>query len=127
MASIWGCEALFPTGAARKLTGIGGGVTRDLLVVQIPAVLKGDLYAVAALAAAAVLAIGNRFGWPVVETAAGAGLLCFGVRVLAIWRGWGLPVAAVRSDGGQEAGLPEGPLALGDSATLPGADGQPQT
>jgi uncharacterized membrane protein YeiH len=75
------------------LTGIGGGMTRDLLVAQTPSVLKGDLYAVAALAAVAVVVLGNVLGWSVVPAAVGAGLLCLGIRFLAIWRGWGLPVA----------------------------------
>lgn len=75
------------------LTGIGGGMTRDLLVAQTPAVLKGDLYAVAALATAALVVIGNLLAWPVVPTAVGAGLICLAIRVLAIRRGWGLPIA----------------------------------
>lgn len=77
------------------LTGIGGGMTRDMLVAQTPAVLKGDLYAVAALATAALVVIGHLLGWPVVPTAVGAGLLCLAIRILAIRRGWGLPVARV--------------------------------
>jgi Glycine transporter len=37
------------------LTGIGGGMTRDVLLAEIPTVLRVDLYAVAALAGAAVV------------------------------------------------------------------------
>jgi uncharacterized membrane protein YeiH len=80
------------------LTGIGGGMTRDILVAQTPSVLTGDLYAVAALSAAALIVIGHLFGWPIVPTAAGAGLLCLAIRFLAIRRGWGLPVAAPGTD-----------------------------
>jgi len=36
------------------LTGIGGGMARDLLLAEIPTVLRADLYALAALAGAAV-------------------------------------------------------------------------
>src|ERR1700722_37971 len=36
------------------LTGIGGGMTRDVLAGNIPFVLMGDLYALAALAGAAI-------------------------------------------------------------------------
>src|SRR6201993_861272 len=36
------------------LTGIGGGMTRDVLLAEIPTVLRADVYAVAALAGAAV-------------------------------------------------------------------------
>jgi len=80
------------------LTGIGGGMTRDLLVASTPSVLKGDLYAVAALAAAALVVIGNLAGWSVVPTALCAGLLCFAIRALAIRRGWGLPVAPLADE-----------------------------
>src|SRR5690606_12500242 len=36
------------------LTGIGGGVMRDVLSGEVPLVLRGDVYAVAALAGASV-------------------------------------------------------------------------
>ena len=76
------------------LTGIGGGMLRDLLVARTPAVLQqGDLYAVAALAGAAVVVAGHFLAWPVVGTAIAAALVCFGLRMLAIRRGWSLPVA----------------------------------
>ena len=40
------------------LTGIGGGMLRDVLLSEVPAVLRSDLYAVAALAGAAVVVVG---------------------------------------------------------------------
>ena len=76
------------------LTGIGGGITRDLLVARTPAVLQSDLYAVAALAGAGVVVVGHLLEWPVVPTATGGAALCFGLRMTAIRRGWNLPVAA---------------------------------
>ena len=76
------------------VTGIGGGMARDLLVARTPSILKGDLYAVAALAAAAVVVVGSLFHWPLVATAIVGGLLCFALRMLAIRRGWALPNAA---------------------------------
>ena len=41
------------------LTGIGGGIVRDVLLAEVPVVLRSDLYAVAALGGAAVVAIGR--------------------------------------------------------------------
>jgi uncharacterized membrane protein YeiH len=41
------------------LTGVGGGMVRDVLTAEIPAVLRADLYAIAALAGAAVVVIGD--------------------------------------------------------------------
>jgi uncharacterized membrane protein YeiH len=75
------------------LTGIGGGVARDVLLAEIPSVLRSDLYAVAALVGAAVVVGGAWLGLPVVLTALSGGLACFSVRMVAIRRGWGLPVA----------------------------------
>lgn len=73
------------------LTGIGGGVARDLLLAQVPTVLRADLYAVAALAGATVVVLGDRFAVSSVVTAIGGATLCFVLRVMAIYRGWHLP------------------------------------
>ena len=84
------------------LTGIGGGMARDLLVAQIPVVLRSDLYAVAALAGAAVVAIGSQFGLAPAATAIGGAALCFALRMVAIHRDWQLPKSkAVDDDEGQ--------------------------
>lgn len=73
------------------LTGIGGGMLRDVLVNEIPTVLRADLYALAALACAAVVAIGHVLNiQPLATTIVGA-LLCFGLRFMAIRFGWHLP------------------------------------
>jgi uncharacterized membrane protein YeiH len=66
---------------------------RDLLVNEIPVVLRAELYAVAALAGAAVVVVGHLLHWPPLPTTvAGAGV-CFLMRLIAIRRGWSLPVA----------------------------------
>ncbi len=75
------------------LTGIGGGMVRDVLVREVPTVLRRELYAVAALAGAAVVVVGRMWSIPP-EVSAGAGAtLCFGLRLLAIRHGWHLPTA----------------------------------
>lgn len=75
------------------LTGIGGGMTRDLLLMEIPQVLRSDLYAVAALAAAGVVVIGHMLGLPYGTSAIVGGTLCLGLRYMAIRHGWHLPIA----------------------------------
>jgi uncharacterized membrane protein YeiH len=75
------------------LTGIGGGVLRDLLVNEIPVVLRADLYALAALAGAAVVVGGHLVHWPPTATTIAGAILCFGMRLIAIRRGWSLPPA----------------------------------
>jgi uncharacterized membrane protein YeiH len=44
--------------------GVGGGMMRDILLAEISTVLRADLYAIAALAGAAVVAIGNLLHLP---------------------------------------------------------------
>jgi uncharacterized membrane protein YeiH len=75
------------------LTGIGGGMLRDVLLSQIPTVLRSELYAVAALAGAIVVVVGHVLNVPATVTAVGGAAICFGIRLIAIWRGWSLPVA----------------------------------
>lgn len=75
------------------LTGIGGSIARDVLLAEIPSVLRSDLYAVAALAGAAIVVAGGLLDLPIVFTALAGGLVCFGLRIMAIRRNWHLPVA----------------------------------
>ena len=75
------------------VTGIGGGMVRDVLLAEIPTVLRAELYAVAALAAAAIVVIGHMLQLPVAPVTAVALMLGFGLRVMAIRYGWRLPVA----------------------------------
>ena len=75
------------------LTGIGGGMLRDVLLSQIPTVLRSELYAVAALAGAIVVVIGHVLNVSPTVTDVGGAALCFGIRLIAIRRGWSLPVA----------------------------------
>jgi len=85
------------------VTGIGGGMVRDVLLADIPTVLRADLYAVAALAAAAIVVIGHVLLLPVAPVAVAALISCFLLRVMAIKRGWRLPVA--KGAEGQDAGI----------------------
>lgn len=87
------------------LTGIGGGMMRDLLVQEIPVVLRADFYAVAALAGAAVVVAGHLLHWPAVPTAIAGAAVCFFMRLTAIRRGWRLPVA--NHDAGHRSAAPE--------------------
>lgn len=76
------------------LTGVGGGIFRDLLVNQTPTVLKSDLYAVAALAAGLVVIAGDAAGAPPALGMIAGALFCFWLRVMAIRKGWRLPSAS---------------------------------
>ena len=77
------------------LTGIGGGIVRDLLLARVPLVFRPEteLYALAALAGSVVVVVGHWLGWPVLPTAIAGAVLCFALRLLAMWFNWRLPSA----------------------------------
>lgn len=86
---------LTPTSAILlgMLSGIGGGMMRDVLVAQVPVVLRSELYAVAAMAGATVVVVGDALALPRGPVMAAGALLCFALRVMAIRYGWHLPIA----------------------------------
>lgn len=93
-ALIYGLNPITAT-LLGMLTGIGGGMARDILLAEIPTVLRADLYAVAALAGAAVVVIAKVLQLPAGPATLVGALLCFGLRVIAMRRNWRLPVAGV--------------------------------
>jgi len=82
------------------LTGVGGGMIRDVLAGRTPLILRGEIYATAALAGATifvVLAELTAAGEPVAAIL--GGLTTFTLRVVGIRRQWALPaLAADRRD-----------------------------
>ncbi|MDQ2584587.1 trimeric intracellular cation channel family protein [Saccharothrix yanglingensis] len=73
-------------------TGIGGGALRDVLLREIPLVLRREIYAVAALAGAVVVAAGDALGLPAALVALVGSAIVVGVRLVALWRRWDAPV-----------------------------------
>lgn len=117
------------------ITGIGGGMLRDVLVGEIPTVLQGGLYAIPALVGAGIVVIAYHAGdHMLVVPIAGAGV-CFLMRMAGLRYGIGLPSAAdvaitsmphVRrghavDDGGdqQRQEPPDGSTGEESTATLP--------
>ena len=68
-------------------------MTRDVLAGDVPAVLRSDLYAIAALAAGAVVAIGYAVSVPPLYPMLLGAALCMFLRIMAIYRGWRAPIA----------------------------------
>jgi len=75
------------------LTGIGGGLARDLLTGEIPLVLRREIYALASLTGAATVATLNWLHEDQVIPLFLAGLLVFVIRMIAIKRQWSAPTA----------------------------------
>lgn len=74
-------------------TGIGGGAIRDLLLREIPLVLRKEIYALAALLGAVLVAAGHLLKLPAAPVTAVAATAVTVLRVLALWRKWNAPVA----------------------------------
>ena len=86
-----------PASLMGMLTGIGGGMLRDVLTGRVPLVFRGELYATPALVGAFVAVIGHELGLRTAVVALPAALVCFVWRVVAMRRGWNAPRASVSS------------------------------
>jgi uncharacterized membrane protein YeiH len=81
------------------VTGVGGGILRDVLAGRVPAVLrKGELYATPAATGAAIAAVGLYFGAPTVVVVVLGAAVTIIWRLLAIWRGWTAPEPVLVTD-----------------------------
>lgn len=105
MFAVYGAEKALAFGVAPfsavllgMVSGIGGGIARDILVNRTPVVLQAELYAVAAMAGALIVVGGQRLGLPDGGLVIAGVLVCFGLRFMAIRYGWGLPVARPHGD-----------------------------
>lgn len=73
------------------ITGVAGGVLRDVLGAQVPLILRRDIYATAAVAGISVYLLLQSLGVPQ-PTACVVGIVSVvALRLLAIVRGLGLP------------------------------------
>lgn len=82
------------------ITGIGGGVIRDMLTNDIPVVLHREIYASASLLGAAVVVISTHWGMPRPVPTIVAIVLCFGLRLLSLYRRWSAPTPKVGATSG---------------------------
>lgn len=73
------------------LTAAGGGVARDLLVAEVPRILREEVYALAALLGAGIVVLGARLQWPPDATAFAGVLAAFALRVVSVRFGWRAP------------------------------------
>src|SRR5690606_30775537 len=80
------------------ITAVGGGVLRDVLLNRIPVIFEKEIYASAALVGAAVVVIGSYFGWQNYWVFPIGFLLCFALRILALYYHWELPAFRKRNN-----------------------------
>lgn len=74
------------------LTGVGGGVIRDLLVGQTPLIMRSEIYATAALAGTIVFVLlDDTTGLPLWLSSTVGMLIVFGLRLAGLRKQWSLP------------------------------------
>ncbi|WP_448951996.1 trimeric intracellular cation channel family protein [Labrys neptuniae] len=73
------------------VSGVGGGVMRDVLLNRVPLILQTDIYATAGMAGAIVIALSRGRNWRRRYVAAVAGVLCVSLRMTAVVFNWQLP------------------------------------
>jgi uncharacterized membrane protein YeiH len=73
------------------LTGVGGGMIRDVLLREIPLVLRSEIYALAAVVGAALICLGDGVHLLDAAWQVGVAVVVFGLRILAIRRHWSAP------------------------------------
>lgn len=79
--------------ALGTITGVGGGVIRDVLTGERPMVLIGQIYAVAGIAGGCLFAVLVQLGANTQLAVWSSVLLIIVVRLVSIHRGWNLPKA----------------------------------
>jgi uncharacterized membrane protein YeiH len=77
------------------ISGVGGGTVRDMLLNQIPAVLRVDFIASSALIGATVLVVARHFGMRAGWAAILGGATCCALRLASAIFHWHLPVADI--------------------------------
>jgi uncharacterized membrane protein YeiH len=75
------------------ISGVGGFTLRDILLAEVPAILRTDFLATAAIIGAAVLVVARQMKVSARGAALLGGGVCFVLRVVAVWQHWRLPTA----------------------------------
>jgi uncharacterized membrane protein YeiH len=78
------------------ITGVGGGVLRDILLREVPVVLRTGLYAIPALIGAAIVAVAARIGTHSLAVPIAGAAVCFGLRLAGIHFDLNVPQAPRR-------------------------------
>jgi uncharacterized membrane protein YeiH len=74
------------------ISGIGGGVIRDVLSGRVPVVLRSEIYATPAFLGAGIVVVAYAAGYKASWVAVAGAVVCFLIRLIAIRRGWNAPL-----------------------------------
>jgi uncharacterized membrane protein YeiH len=80
--------AVIPASLMGVVTAVGGGVLRDVLVNEVPTVLRRELYAVPALVGALIVGTTNHYDPAATPLAFVAAAVTMAIRILAVRNDW---------------------------------------
>jgi uncharacterized membrane protein YeiH len=75
------------------LTGVGGGVLRDVLAAEVPLIFRSEIYAVASMLGAIIIIVASQTGLSGIVPEAIAALATFTLRMVSVRREWRIPIA----------------------------------
>ena len=75
------------------LTGVGGGVLRDVLAAEVPLIFRSEIYAVASLLGAIIIIAATQVGFSGVPAEIVGAVATFTLRMVSFGRGWRIPIA----------------------------------
>src|SRR3954454_2976912 len=81
------------------ITAVGGGTLRDVLIGEVPVVLRSELYAIPALVGAFLMVGAVELGAAMLPAAVAAAAVCFGIRVVGLHFGIDAPTPPGSSRG----------------------------
>src|SRR2546425_4700580 len=82
-----------PAALLGMLTGVGGGVVRDVLAAEVPLIFRSEVYAVASMLGAIIVIVASQTGFSGIPAEILAALATFILRMVSVQRGWKIPVA----------------------------------
>jgi uncharacterized membrane protein YeiH len=90
--------AAVPSVLMGAVTGVAGGLLRDVLCNEVPLVLRRDLYAIPAIAGSSVYLATGGLGLAAPLTIWLGLATVVTLRLLAVFRGWSLPDLSIRGN-----------------------------
>lgn len=80
------------------ITGSFGGVVRDILIGDVPLFFRKDIYATACLAGGLIYWLTDLVGFTPLTCQLSCAISVIGLRILAVYYGWSLPILKVDAD-----------------------------
>ncbi len=87
-----------PAALLGMLTGVGGGMLRDVLAAEVPLILRSEIYAVASLLGAVIIITAAQVGFSGLPVEIIAAVAIFTLRMVSVRRGWRIPIATPKKD-----------------------------